>query len=325
MPYVEIADKESEYNHQNLTPLSQSVHIHFARKGTLAARETERGDFSCGMDDLGRWVKLYEKLMKSAVYKDTHAKNLLIHLLLKAQWQSNTYKTIFKMSEITLSAGQIVTGRYKLARELGESPSTLRNALKRLKELYQIVDYTSDSKRTIVTILKWDTYQSKEIEKDSTKDSGRTAGGQREDTNQEYKKDRRTENKKNPPSAGLFQSQINEKKKKAQALIASVADKVVNPKSPYKVDLKAIEVRYGKQVLSTGAKYKMHHELVGAFKSRGWDTSLIPSVMQSCAAKIDNNGIKPKELYPYFEKMICRYINENAELLSAQSKRLNLA
>lgn len=127
-------------------------------------------------------------------------------------------------------------------------------------------------------------------------------------------------NIKNPPTAGLFQSQITENKSKAQALIGSVADKLVKPKSPYKVDLKPLEVRCGKQSLDDSAKYKIHKTCVVLFKARGWNTDLIPSVIRTCAEKL-NNGTEPKELFPYFTRIIDNYCNENSELLSAESKR----
>jgi len=189
---VEIADKDSVCNHQNLTPLLQSVHIHHVRKGTLAARETDNGVFSCGMDELGRWVKLYEKLMKSAVYQDTHAKSLFIHLLLNAQWQSGVYKAVFQKKEIILKAGQLITGRYRLAQALGESASTVWDALGRLRDRYRICDTESDSKATIISILKWDTYQTKENKSDNQPTTSR----QPADTNQEVKKVRRFRNEK---------------------------------------------------------------------------------------------------------------------------------
>lgn len=126
---------------------------------------------------------------------------------------------------------------------------------------------------------------------------------------------------KSPPTAGLFQSQIDQNKKRIENVTSNLADKLVKPKSPYKVDLSAIEVKCGSQVLSSGAKHKLYNSLVGLFNNRGWAPRLIVSVFESCAAKINSNGIEPKELYPYFEKTICQYINENAELLSAESKK----
>lgn len=150
-----------------------------------------------------RWIKLYAKYKTSSVYKDTHAKNLLNHLLLSAQWKSGQYRTFFRGKEILLDKGQVVIGRYRVAEELGERPSNIRNALKRLKCKYGILDYEADNERTIVTILNWDTYQKIDKKEDYDEDNERTASGQRMDTKQEGKKVRRKEVKIKSTAASL--------------------------------------------------------------------------------------------------------------------------
>ena len=161
--------------------------------GAHGSRDQGAPPFEIGMDNRGRWVKLYEKLIHSSVFQDSYATHLFIYLLLSAQWQSGIYKTIFRGSIRALNAGQLVTGRSKIASLLRISPSNVRNALVRLRGIHKIVDYESDNKRTIITILNWDTYQNEISGKDSASDNKRTTKGQQKDTNQEGYKERKTE------------------------------------------------------------------------------------------------------------------------------------
>ncbi len=67
------------------------------------------------------------------------------------------------------------------------SESTVRNCLKRLKEIYKIVDIESDTTKSIITILNWYRYQDSNFNKDIKKDTGWTPEGHQEDTPEAFK------------------------------------------------------------------------------------------------------------------------------------------
>ena len=95
----------------------------------------------------------------------------------------------------------------------------------------------------------------------------------------------------------------------------------VKPENPKAVDLKDVVVKHGDQELGEPAKHKLHNSLIKLFDNRGWNPKLIKSVMRSCAEKLvdaDPNG----DIYPYYEKIICKYVNENADLLAAENKKM---
>ena len=104
-------------------------------------------------------------------------------------------------------------------------------------------------------------------------------------------------------------------------LIASTAAKLLIDLNnrPTAVDLKDLNVTFGEQTLDEPAKHKLHNSLIRIFEARGWDCGLIKSIMAECAWRL--NESKPEgKIYPYYEKIIRKYINENAELIAAQNK-----
>ena len=95
----------------------------------------------------------------------------------------------------------------------------------------------------------------------------------------------------------------------------------VKPENPKAVDLKDVVVKHGDQELGEPAKHKLHNSLIKLFHNRGWNPKLIKSVMRSCAERLadaEPNG----DIYPYYEKIICKYVNENADLLAAENKKM---
>jgi len=123
------------------------------------------------------FVKLWRKLALSSVFQDPAAFHIFIYFLLKAQWDSETGKKIFiNGKEHIMKAGQLTTGRYQISEATSWPGSTVRNALERLRSKYQILDIEADNKKSLITILNWDSYQGSETS------TGQLAG-QREDIN----------------------------------------------------------------------------------------------------------------------------------------------
>lgn len=121
------------------------------------------------------YVKIWRKIVDSPIFQDVNACHLFLYLLTQAYWNPETNrKIILHKEEITLKPGQVTIGRYEAARRTGLNASTLRNALTRLRTNYRICDSKSDNKKTLVTILNWDTYQS------YTQEGGQVTGQQKD-------------------------------------------------------------------------------------------------------------------------------------------------
>lgn len=107
------------------------------------------------MQELNGFVKLYRKLKRWGWYKDNVVKCLFLHFLLTASFKD------FEWMGRSLKAGQLVTGRKKLAEELGLSEQQIRTGIKKLESTKEITIETT-SKFTIVTVVNWEDYQGEE-------------------------------------------------------------------------------------------------------------------------------------------------------------------
>lgn len=146
------------------------------------------GDFGgvIGIDMHRGYFKVWRKLEDSPVYYDTPAFRVFFDLLIRANWRE-CRKVLFRGEQISLYPGQLTIGRHELSSRIDLSPSSTYRALKKLKDLYKIIDVKSDSKWTLVTILNWDRYQNGYVDSEQQPDSMRTATGQQPDTLKEYK------------------------------------------------------------------------------------------------------------------------------------------
>lgn len=99
------------------------------------------------------WIKLQRQLKEWEWYRDLPTKSLFLHLLISAN-----HKPI-RWQGLDVKAGQLVVGRKSLAHETGLSEQQIRTALDKLKATSEIT-ITSTSKYSIVSITKWELYQS---------------------------------------------------------------------------------------------------------------------------------------------------------------------
>jgi len=98
-------------------------------------------------------IKLDRKILEWEWYQDANVCRVFIHLLLIAnhkdgKWQGQNIKR-----------GQLITGRLQLATDVGLSEMQIRVCLKKLKSTNEI-SVKATSKNSIITICKYDTYQS---------------------------------------------------------------------------------------------------------------------------------------------------------------------
>ena len=98
-------------------------------------------------------IKIDRKILKWEWYSDSKMVHLFIHLLLSANHKDTKYQGV------EIKRGQLIVGRLKLAATVGFSENQIRACLKRLKKTGEITIKTTN-KFSIVTICKYDTYQS---------------------------------------------------------------------------------------------------------------------------------------------------------------------
>lgn len=108
------------------------------------------------------YIKIVRKIIEWEWYDDSKMVHLFLHLLLCANHTKNTWRGI------PLERGQLITGRSSLSKSTGITEQSLRTCLDKLKSTNEIT-IKPTSNYSIITICKYDTYQT--FEKKSTKKS----------------------------------------------------------------------------------------------------------------------------------------------------------
>ncbi len=124
------------------------------------------------------WIKLHRQFTKWEWYDDSCMVHLFLHLLLKANHAPKKWRGI------QVERGQLITGRKILSAETGISEKMIRARLIKLEKGQEIVIKRA-SKFSIITICKYDKYQSKEKEEGQQRASKRAAKGPAEGHKQE--------------------------------------------------------------------------------------------------------------------------------------------
>ena len=112
------------------------------------------------------WVKLHRKIIDWEWYTDENTFRLFLHLLIKVSRKD------FNYCGMRLKAGQIVTGRIKLAQELKLTERQIRTALTKLKTTNEIA-IKSTSQYSVITLNNWVDYQQNDQQKDQRATSNR--------------------------------------------------------------------------------------------------------------------------------------------------------
>jgi len=110
------------------------------------------------------WIKLYRVLKEWEWYKDSHMVHLFIHLLLSANRQDGKWRGI------EVKRGQLITGRIELSNETGISQRSIRTCIERLKSTNELTIKTTN-KYSIITICKYEDYQSEKQTDDQQYDN----------------------------------------------------------------------------------------------------------------------------------------------------------
>jgi len=131
------------------------------------------------------WVKLHRKIIENPIFLNSELLQLFLYCILKAGHKEK--EIIFNGKMKKLEIGSFITGGESLSKELKQNQSSTWSRLKLLKNLGYI-SLKSTNKFTVVSVLKYDLYQDKELEKDKP------------DTNKiqtKYKPDTTNKNEKN--------------------------------------------------------------------------------------------------------------------------------
>lgn len=139
--------------------------------------------------ELNGYVKLYRKLVQWEWYKDNVVKSLFLHCLISA-----SFKDFSWMGNI-LKAGQFITSVKHLSEELGFSTQQIRTALKKLESTGELTS-KSTNKFTIITVNKWEDYQSDE-EPSNTQSNNPITNEQQTNNNQITNNQQHRKNVKN--------------------------------------------------------------------------------------------------------------------------------
>lgn len=144
------------------------------------------------------WIKLHRRFCDWEWYEEPDTVRLFIHLLLKSNHEKKEWKGI------EILPGQLVTGRHKLAEELRLTERRIRTSINRLKSTSEIAIKTTN-KYSIISICKWDEYQSGNILKRPAKrPAKRLSKDQQSTTNKNIK------NVKNIKNNKILLSQVDE-------------------------------------------------------------------------------------------------------------------
>lgn len=108
------------------------------------------------MKDFKGYVALYRKLLESPIFKNQNTLQVAIYCLLKATHKAHTQTVGDQV--VKLEAGQLVTGRKKMAQDCNLSEQSVRTTMRNLEKL-DFLTIKSTNKFSVVTVLNWNDYQ----------------------------------------------------------------------------------------------------------------------------------------------------------------------
>ena len=122
------------------------------------------------------WISIHRKIKDSAIYKDSQAVHLWLHLILSANHKTNNI--LIGNQTIEVPRGSLLTGRKSLASATGIHESKVQRLLKLFEKERQIEQQTF-SKFRLISITNYNSYQDNEQQVNSK----RTATEQQLNTN----------------------------------------------------------------------------------------------------------------------------------------------
>jgi hypothetical protein len=136
------------------------------------------------------YIKVYRKLLTSAVFQSERLLKIWIWCLIRANWHEAT--CFFEGKEIPLEQGQFITGRFAGSDECGMNAGTFYKCIKKLEEIGNIT-IKSDNKKSIISIVNYSSYQGDIIDEWQQRNNKGTTKEQQSNTDKEYKNKRSKE------------------------------------------------------------------------------------------------------------------------------------
>jgi len=166
------------------------------------------------------YVKLWRKSLNSGILQNHKLWVFWTWCLLKATHKPT--KQMIGFQKIDLKPGQFIFGINAASIETGLSPRSVRTCVKALKNDNQI-DKQTTNKFSIISIVKWETYQSRNNQDDNQTVSQVTSKRQASDNKQECKNIRIN----NIYSDGSEKPKVSKPKKEKKVFIPPTQDEVV--------------------------------------------------------------------------------------------------
>ena len=148
------------------------------------------------------FIKLHRQLLDWEWYSDNNTFRVFIHCLLKANYKDKNWKGM------TIKRGQFVTSTSHLSIELGLSINKIRLSLSKLKKTKEITIKTTN-KNTLISIVKFDTYQ--DIDTENHKQNNKQTTNKTQSKHKQTTTTKEIKNIKN--SKNTIRKKVNQKKK----------------------------------------------------------------------------------------------------------------
>ena len=119
----------------------------------------------------GGYIKLSRKMVDWEWYDEPNTFRVFIHCLMMANWKDSRYHGV------EVPRGSFLTGRAKLAAELHMTERAVRTALDHLKATNELA-IKSTSKGSIITVVKYNDYQTNDQQNDQQSTNDRPTSDQ---------------------------------------------------------------------------------------------------------------------------------------------------
>lgn len=155
------------------------------------------------MAEVNGFIKYYRKILDNPIIcKDSEHFAIWSYLLLNATHTEQ--EKMFNGQKITLKKGQLITSRKSVSEQFNISESKCERVFKLFKN-EQMIEQQTCSKNRLITIVKWNDYQSSEQQNEQQVDNKWTTTEQQVDTNNKDKKEKKDKND-NKKSYGTFKN-----------------------------------------------------------------------------------------------------------------------
>lgn len=206
------------------------------------------------------FIKLFRRFLEWQWHDNPIMVSLFVHLLLLANYEDKEWHGII------IQRGQLVTGRKALAHIVGVSEQQVRTCLARLEETGEIA-LESTNKFTIVTILKYDSYQ-QSLKAEQPTNNQQITNNQPTD-NQQITTPKEIKNKRNKENNNINLSQIDVLPEFQPAMALWLEYKQGKKKS-YKT-AKSVAVCYKRLVNLSGGNPEVAMAIVEQSMANNWD------------------------------------------------------